>query len=330
MSRPASMRLAMAISPSRDSSSTAAHLAQIHAHRIVGAADIVVVDIAGGLAFLVLFLVFASASSASPRPALRLLALDDVDAHLGEHRHRVLDLLGGHLLRRQRGVQLVIGDVAALLAAREHLLDGGADAVHQRAVAGLLTRFPALPLLPASSLPSRTCSMSHAVVQTPAHGAGPRPLPMWTAHVGRVPSMSRRRLSPSRVACRAALEPREASPPCPLRPTVRGRRHPAPVAAALAHHATDRSNAQPVGRAIRSPPFGKRKFACPWSDRNRACKAPAKPVWSRWRLQFVGVKVRLARRRGLLWPVEACQGDATGRLSLRQLLRHARPPAPDG
>src|SRR6185312_12725929 len=36
----------------------AAHLAQIHAHGIVGAADIVVVDVAGGLAFvLFLFLV---------------------------------------------------------------------------------------------------------------------------------------------------------------------------------------------------------------------------------------------------------------------------------
>ncbi len=37
VSRPASMRLAMAISPSRDSSSTAAHLAQVHAHRVVRA-----------------------------------------------------------------------------------------------------------------------------------------------------------------------------------------------------------------------------------------------------------------------------------------------------
>ena len=44
----------------------AAHLAQIHAHRIVGAADIVVVDVAGGLAFLRLFLVFLRLPSARP------------------------------------------------------------------------------------------------------------------------------------------------------------------------------------------------------------------------------------------------------------------------
>ena len=51
-----------------------------------------------------------------------VLGLDDVDAHLGQHRHRVLDLLGGHLVGRQGGVQLVIGDVAALLPARHELL----------------------------------------------------------------------------------------------------------------------------------------------------------------------------------------------------------------
>ena len=72
----------------------------------------------------------ASSSSASAGAwLLALLALDDVDAHLGEHRHRVLDLLGGHLVGRQRGVQLVIGDVAALLAPRQHLLDRGGDQV---------------------------------------------------------------------------------------------------------------------------------------------------------------------------------------------------------
>ena len=84
------------------------HLAQVHAHRIVGAADIVVVEIAARLAVGLLGL--------GGGGLLVLLALDDVDAELGEHRHRVLDLLRGHLVGRQRGVQLVIGDVAALLA----------------------------------------------------------------------------------------------------------------------------------------------------------------------------------------------------------------------
>ena len=39
VSRPASMRLAMAISPSRREQLHRAHLAQVHAHRIVGAVD---------------------------------------------------------------------------------------------------------------------------------------------------------------------------------------------------------------------------------------------------------------------------------------------------
>ena len=51
------------------------------------------------------------------------LILDDVDAHLVERGHHVLDLLGGHLVLRQRFVQFVIGYVAALLGAREDLLD---------------------------------------------------------------------------------------------------------------------------------------------------------------------------------------------------------------
>jgi len=41
----------------------------------------------------------------------------------------------------QGGVQLIIGDVAALLAAGDHLLDRRAEAVHQRAVGRLVTGF---------------------------------------------------------------------------------------------------------------------------------------------------------------------------------------------
>jgi hypothetical protein len=72
------------------------------------------------------------------RGFLGFLALDQVDAHLGEHGHRVLDLLRGHLFRRQRLVQLVIGDVAALLAARDELAQRRVDRVEQRAILRLV------------------------------------------------------------------------------------------------------------------------------------------------------------------------------------------------
>ena len=110
-----------------------AHLAQVHAHRVVGAADIVVVEIAAGLGLAVLGL--------GRGGLLGVLVLDDVDAELGEHRHRVLDLLGRHLLGRQRGVQFVIGEVAALLAAQHHLLDGDRDLVEQRRLGRIFPGF---------------------------------------------------------------------------------------------------------------------------------------------------------------------------------------------
>ena len=109
------------------------HLAQIHAYRIVGAADIVVIDIAAHFAFAILGLGLGG--------LFAFLALDDVDAELGQHRHRVLDLLGRHLVLRQRGVQLVIGQVAALLAAQHHLLDGEGDRVEEWGFGRILPGF---------------------------------------------------------------------------------------------------------------------------------------------------------------------------------------------
>ncbi len=54
----------------------------------------------------------------------RLLGLDHVDAHLAEHGEHILDLLGIDLLRVQHRVDLVMGDVAALLGGADELLDG--------------------------------------------------------------------------------------------------------------------------------------------------------------------------------------------------------------
>ena len=123
-SRPASMRLAMAISPSRESSSTEPisrrYMRTGSSVRSVGS---LVSDLAG---------TFCWTSTSSP-PSLsaflvglfarllalfaRLLGLDHVHAHLAEHGEHVLDLLGIDLLGGQHRVDLVMGDVAALLGA---------------------------------------------------------------------------------------------------------------------------------------------------------------------------------------------------------------------
>ena len=113
-SRPASMRLAMAISPSRDSSSTEPisrrYMRTGSSVRSVGSAR----GLGLGRQFCattarLLFLVGRRLRPRRrPRRLLALFLLDDVDAHVGQHRHGVFDLVGGHLLRRQHGVQLVV------------------------------------------------------------------------------------------------------------------------------------------------------------------------------------------------------------------------------
>ena len=120
-SRPASMRLAMAISPSRDSSSTEPisrrYMRTGSSVRSVGS------DLRGrnrrrarGFDEIADFGLFLLVGGGFFAPRLPLVfALDDVDAHLVEHRIDVFDLVGGDLLRRQDGVQFVMGDIAALL-----------------------------------------------------------------------------------------------------------------------------------------------------------------------------------------------------------------------
>ena len=138
-SRPASMRLAMAISPSRDKSSTEPISRRyIRTGSSVRSAGSLASDLAGGflrdldqLAGLGLLL-FRLLARLFLALGFRFLGLDHVDAHLAHHRQHVLDLLGGDFLRRHHGIELLIGDIAALLGLLDHLLDGGVRQIEQR------------------------------------------------------------------------------------------------------------------------------------------------------------------------------------------------------
>ncbi len=118
----------------------AAHFAQIHAHRIVGAIGglgrlgskrLRLSDL-DELAPLDLFL-FAFLGVG----LFGLLALDDIDAHFVEHRENVLDLFGIDLFGGKDGIQFAIGDEAALLGELDHPLDGGIRHIEERAVGRL-------------------------------------------------------------------------------------------------------------------------------------------------------------------------------------------------
>ena len=136
-SRPASMRLAMAISPSRDSSSTEPisrrYMRTGSSVRSAGSALASVLASAfwGTRARL-------SSSSAGSSPSagfLGVVRLDDVDAHVRQHGHDVLDLVGGIFHRRQEGVELVEGDVALGLGRLQKLLHRLIGKIEKRAVA---------------------------------------------------------------------------------------------------------------------------------------------------------------------------------------------------
>ena len=98
-----------------------AHFAQIHTHRVIGTADRALGNVAcrGLIVLGSLFL-----GRGRGLGVLAFLALHHLDAHLREHRHDVLDLLGGVLLRRQDSIQLIKGDVAALLTLGDQPLNG--------------------------------------------------------------------------------------------------------------------------------------------------------------------------------------------------------------
>lgn len=65
---------------------------------------------------------------------LGILVLDDIDAHIGQHRHRVFDLLGRHLFGRKNGIQLVHRHIAALLGGLDHFLDRVIRKIEKRTV----------------------------------------------------------------------------------------------------------------------------------------------------------------------------------------------------
>ena len=138
----------------------AAHFAQIHAHRIVGPPNVVVVDVAAGVAFLILgaFGLFA---------VVVFFTFDDIDAHLIERRHHVFDLFRGHFLLRQGGIDLVIGQVAALFAAFNQVFDRLIDIVHERAIFARVIAF-------LSDFSRRRCFCRHSLSPLPH----PSPVPM--------------------------------------------------------------------------------------------------------------------------------------------------------
>ena len=116
-----------------------AHLAEIHADRIVGAVGRLLGRLGGDRGRLRLgeFARLGLLLGAALFRVLDLLGLDDVDAHVAEHGEDVLDMLGGDLLGGEDGVQLVIGDKAALLGGLDHLLDGGVGKIEERPVGSL-------------------------------------------------------------------------------------------------------------------------------------------------------------------------------------------------
>ena len=68
----------------------AAHLAQIHPHRIIGAAEALLIDVAGRLLGVVLGFLGLDGGRLA---ILGVLTLHHLNAHLGQIRHHVLDLL---------------------------------------------------------------------------------------------------------------------------------------------------------------------------------------------------------------------------------------------
>src|SRR6266702_8682562 len=99
------------------------HLAQVHAHRVVGLA------VAGVLLLLLLRLLLVLRLGRLWRLVRQLHLLgvvDHLDVVVAEHRHDVVDLLRGDDVGRQGVVHLVVGEEALVAAALHERLDLGA------------------------------------------------------------------------------------------------------------------------------------------------------------------------------------------------------------
>ena len=181
-SRPASMRLAMAISPSRDSSSTEPisrrYMRTGSSVRSAGSEVRVATAVARGASTSspplgLLLLGGLRPPSRPPRLPRLSTTLMPISLSIGVD---VLDLVGGDFLGRQHGVQFVMGDEAALLGDLDHPLDGGVGQVEQRAVGGfddLRLRLPlsARRFSPCRPLQSTVRSLRHRAVETGASTA---------------------------------------------------------------------------------------------------------------------------------------------------------------
>ena len=119
---PASMRLAMLTSSSRDKQRDRAHLAQVHAHRVVGLVGRVEVFAGFGLGIGALS-PRSGFSSSSDSPDLarqvevgNLLRFNDLDVVLVEEVHDVFELLRRHHVVGERAVDVIEGQNARLAA----------------------------------------------------------------------------------------------------------------------------------------------------------------------------------------------------------------------
>ena len=143
-SRPASIRLAMATSPWRESSPiepiSRRYMRTGSSVRSTGS---LTSDLVGVLD------VTSTSFAKFSLHLLGLLGLDHVDAHLVERRQNVLNLLGGDLLRGYDRIELLVCDVAALLGLLDDLRDGGVGEIQkkQRGIRGLGTFLPRFLLL---------------------------------------------------------------------------------------------------------------------------------------------------------------------------------------
>src|SRR5205085_8676963 len=105
-----------------------AHLAQVHAHRVValGVGVLLLLALGARLGSGGLFLLGGGAGLRLGRLGLRQLDLvglvDDGDVVVAEHRHHVVDLIAGDDVGGQRVVDFVVGEKALVAAEREQVL----------------------------------------------------------------------------------------------------------------------------------------------------------------------------------------------------------------